>query len=72
MAMSALKGLIIIAKSGMPAGSKLTGPALAAVQAATAVVRDWDSPAKADANQDMASMLSPKKRSPDELACPSP
>ncbi len=64
---SALRGLIIIAKAGMPAGSKLEGPALAAIQAATAVVRDWDAPVKADANQDMAAMMSPKKRTQDEL-----
>lgn len=41
---AALKGLVIISRSGMPAGSKLSGPALQAIQAAQAVVKDWDQP----------------------------
>lgn len=42
---AALKGLIVMARSGgVPNGTRLQGPALAAWQTAQAVVKDWDSP----------------------------
>jgi hypothetical protein len=48
---TAIKGLVAIARSGMPAGSKLSGPAAQAVEAARSIVREWDNPQAGDSLQ---------------------
>jgi hypothetical protein len=48
---SAVKGLVQIARSGMPAGAKLSGPAAQAVEAARSIVREWDNPQAGDSLQ---------------------
>jgi hypothetical protein len=45
---SAIKGLIAIANSGMPAGAKLSGPAAQAVEAARSIVREFNNPQPGD------------------------
>jgi len=45
---AALKGLVVMARSGMPSGTKLSGPAAQAFEIAKATVNDWDAPAKGD------------------------
>jgi hypothetical protein len=45
---AALKGLVVIARSGMPAGSQLTGPAAQAMAVARATVQEWDHPQAGD------------------------
>lgn len=52
---SAIKGLISIARSGMPPGAKLSGPAAQAVEMARSIVREFDNPQAGDS---ITSMLS--------------
>lgn len=54
---AALKGLVTIARTGMPAGSKMSGPALQAIKVAQAIVQDWDNPANSKSGMDLDSLL---------------
>jgi hypothetical protein len=45
---AALKGLVILARSGMPAGSEMKGPAAQAFAVARATVQEWDHPQAGD------------------------
>jgi hypothetical protein len=45
---AALKGLVIMARSGIPTGATLSGPAAQAYQVARATVQEWDNPKAGD------------------------
>jgi hypothetical protein len=54
---AAIEGLKSIARTGAPAGSKMSGPVLQAVQVAQSIVRDWDSPADAKSGDALSFIL---------------
>jgi hypothetical protein len=56
---AAIKGLVTIARTGMPAGAKMSGPVLQAIQVAQAIVRDWDSPANVKSGTSLDEILKP-------------
>lgn len=58
---AATDGLMQIARAGMPAGSKMSGPAQAAIRAAAAVIEEADNPATAN-GQDIGSLLAGGKK----------
>lgn len=65
---AATKGLITIARSGLPAGAKLSGPALQALQVARATVREFENPSAAKAGDSMETLLAGNTaRKPEEL-----
>lgn len=43
-----VKGLVTLARSGLPAGARLSGPAAQAFEVAQATVREWDNPQAGD------------------------
>jgi hypothetical protein len=54
---AALKGLIIIARSGMPAGAQVSGPAAQALAVAKATVAEWDHPQAGDSADTLAQLM---------------
>src|SRR5574338_196923 len=54
---AAVKGLITIARSGMPAGAKLDGPSMQALQTARAIVREWDSGVTGKSGDSLAALM---------------